>query len=164
MHESHWRSVADNIGYEFEIETEVRYVIEPGNMDDFTWVNHFVDTYDKAGRVRVRIKNGEPRLSIKVPLFTRDTDIAKTCIRIEFKPKNGAQKKDLLHIRDLIVSEAGAQISEKWGAPITLSDGKEAWINRDTKGNWWIEFDADDKFVPPDTIRVIGTQKSTILT
>lgn len=150
------------IGYEFEVESEIRYVIAPGRIEDYEWVNYVTDTYDQSGRARIRIKNGKPRLSIKVPLFTRDTAAAKTCLRLEFKPKNGKQERDLLGIRDLILEESGVQTSEKWGAPLMMKNGVKTWINRDSANNWWIEIDKGVEFAPPDSIRVLGTSKSSV--
>jgi len=150
---------AGYIGYEFEVETETRYAIEPGNMSDYRWVNHVVDTYDKTGRIRIRVKNGEPRLSIKVPLFTRDTETSKTCLRLEFKTTNESQKQSLFCIRELILQEDGTQIVEKWGAEITMTTGEGAWINRNDKGEWWIEIDSGCSFCPPENINVLGIGK-----
>ena len=150
------------IGYEFEVESEIRYVISPGRTEDYQWVNHIIDTYDQSGRARIRIKNGKLRLSLKVPLFTKDTATTKTCLRLEFKPSNEKQEKDLMGIRELILKEAGAQTSEKWGAPLTMKNGAKTWINRDGNNNWWIEIDEGVEFAPPDSIKVLGTSKSSV--
>lgn len=152
------------IEYEFEIESESRYVIEPGNVDDYKWVNHVTDTYDQSGRARIRIKNGKPRLSLKVPLFTRDTAISKTCLRLEFKPTDEHQEEDLVRIQELILKEAGAQTSEKWGAQIMMQNGNKVWINRDSKNNWWIEVDEGEEFNPPENIKVLRVEKSAVKT
>jgi len=116
------------IGYEFEIEKETRYVIQPENPDATTrekkWTDHVIDTYDESGRARIRIKNGQPRLSLKVPLYSRDTKNCKACIRLEFKPVTEQQKNDLLTIKDLILEEKGTQTSEKWGTQISTGEKK----------------------------------------
>jgi hypothetical protein len=150
---------AGNMAYDFEVETETRYSIKPGNLSDYEWVNHVVDTYEKSGRIRVRIKNGKPRLSIKVPLFTKDTATSKTCLRLEFKPTNNEQTQSIIFIRELILMEVGAQTSEKWGAEITMNNGKKAWINRNSKGSWWIEIDNEEEFCPSKDIIVLGLEK-----
>ncbi len=152
------------IGYEFEIETETRYIISPCKIEDYKWENHVTDTYDQSGRARIRIKNGKPRLSLKVPLFTKDTLTAKTCLRLEFKPDNEKQEMDLIGIKELILKEAGAQTSEKWGAALKMKNGLKTWINRDSNNNWWIELDEGVEFVPPENIEVLRTEKSTIKT
>lgn len=152
----------DMMEYEFEIETETRYIIEPGNIADYNWVNHVVDVYDQSGRARIRVKNGVPRLSIKVPLFSKDTETSKTCIRIEYKPITKEQEEELLQIRKLILAEKGAQMTEKFGAPLENKDGTKTWINRDTKGNWWVEADEGITLNLPETIKILGTQKSGI--
>ncbi|OGN00432.1 MAG: hypothetical protein A3B91_04270 [Candidatus Yanofskybacteria bacterium RIFCSPHIGHO2_02_FULL_41_29] len=152
------------IEYEFEIESESRYVIEPGNVENYDWKNHVVDTYDQSGRARVRIKNDKPRLSLKVPLFTKDTATSKTCLRLEFKPIDEQQEHDLMRIRELILKEAGAQISEKWGAPIMTKDGSKVYINRDSNNNWWIEVDEGVDFEPPEGVKVLRIEKSAVKT
>lgn len=152
------------IEYEFEVESESRYVIEPGVIENYDWKNHVIDTYDQSGRARIRIKNGKPRLSLKVPLFTRDTAISKTCLRLEFKPTDEQQEHDLLRIKELILKEAGAQTSEKWGAQIEIKNGKKVYINRDSNNNWWIEVDEGIDFEPPEDIKVLRIEKSKVKT
>lgn len=152
------------IEYEFEIESESRYVIEPGIIENYDWKNHVVDTYDQSGRARIRIKNDKPRLSLKVPLFTRDTATSKTCLRLEFKPTDEQQEHDLNRVRELILKEAGAQTSEKWGAQVVMQNGKKVWINRDSNNNWWIEVDEGVEFEPPEGVKVLRVEKSTVKT
>lgn len=154
----------NRIEYDFEIEKETRYVIEAQNSDSYNWENHVIDTYDESGRARVRVKNGSPRLSLKVPLFSKDTETSKACLRLEFKPINDLQSADLLKVRDLILEEAGAQTSEKWGARITMKNGKNVWINRNSDGKWWIEVDEISDFDPPEHIKVLSTEKSSVKT
>lgn len=150
------------IEYDFEIEKETRLVMEPGKIEDFNWINHVLDVYDKSGRARIRIKNGKPRFSVKVPLFSKDTDKMKTCIRIELKPRNRIQEEQLLQMRELILAEEGCQVSEKWGAPVENEDGTKIWINRDSAGNWWIEVDEGATLSLPETIKILGSQKSGV--
>src|SRR3989344_1512397 len=152
------------IEYEFEIESESRYVIEPGNVENYEWKNHVVDTYDQSGRARIRIKNGKIRLSLKVPLFTKDTATSKTCLRLEFKPTDEQQEHDLNRVRELILKEAGAQTSEKWGTPIMTKDGSKVYINRDSNNNWWIEVDEGVDFEPPEGVKVLRIEKSAVKT
>ncbi|MFA5987668.1 MAG: hypothetical protein WC797_03410 [Candidatus Paceibacterota bacterium] len=152
----------DMMEYEFEVERESRFAIEPSNITDYAWVNHIIDTYDASGRARIRIKNGVPRLSLKVPLLSQDTTTTKVCIRIEFKPVDKKQEEDLLKIRQLILAEKGSQTVEKFGAPITKSDGTKTWVNRDSNGNWWIEADEGVSLTLPDAIKIIGIMKSSI--
>lgn len=154
----------NRIEYDFEIEKETRYVIESQDPEKYNWENHVTDTYDESGRARVRIKNGSPRLSLKVPLFSKDTEISKACLRLEFKPINDSQSEDLLRVKELIMEEAGAQNSEKWGAKITMKNGKNVWINRNSGGKWWIEVDEIEDFDPPEDIKVISTEKSSVKT
>jgi hypothetical protein len=150
------------IEYEFELEREIRYLIEPLDDAEMKWVNHVLDTYDASGRCRIRVKNGEPRLSLKIPLFSQDTPTAKTCIRIELKPQTDEQKAELLRIRDLIAAEPGSQQAEKWGAPITTSSGVKVWVNRNGSGKWWVEVDEGIELLLPEGMKVIATEKSQI--
>lgn len=152
------------IGYEFELEEEQRIVIEAQNYPVTKWQNHVVDTYDQSGRCRIRVKNGKPRLSIKVPLLSRDTQRSKCCIRLEFKPNNEEQEKDLLKIRELILKEKGTQTAEKWGAPIILTNKEKVWINKDAKGNFWIETDEIEQIekLLPDGIAYLQHSMSNI--
>lgn len=150
------------LSYEFEVELETRYVVEPLRAEDYDWKNHFVDIYDRSGRARIRVKNGRARFSVKIPLFTRDTETMKACLRVELKPKSEEAERDLLWIRDIILREAGAQRIEKWGAEVRLPDGGTAWLNRDSLGNWWFEVDDGQDFRPPPDIRIIGYEKSGV--
>lgn len=150
------------IEYEFEIENETRYVIEPRNIEDFDWKNHVIDTYDQSGRARIRIKNEKPRLSLKVPLFSKDTETSKACLRLEFKPVDKQQEEDLNRVKELILEEEGAQVSEKWGAQIEMGNGEKVWINRDSNGRWWIEVDEGVDFNPPEGIKILRVEKSTV--
>jgi hypothetical protein len=112
----------------------------------------------------VRLKNGKPRISIKVPLLSRDTDRAKACIRLEFKPRTKEQEEDLLKIRDLILREPGTQVQEKWGVPLNLANGEKVWMNRNANGEYWIETDESWKIedLLPESITYLGHQKSKI--
>jgi hypothetical protein len=150
------------IQYEFELEEETRYLIDPLDANNYDWVNHVVDTYDQTGRCRIRLKNGEPRLSIKIPLFSKDIGSCKTCIRIEIKPQTDKQKVELLRILDLILAEQGARRYEKWGAPMKMSNGSKVWINKDSENRWWIEVDKGTELEIPDGVRIIGTEKSGV--
>jgi hypothetical protein len=159
----------DLIEYEFELENEQRIMVDPekfpGNgWTEKMWQNTVVDTYDQSGRCRIRIKNGEPRLSIKVPLLSKDSDRSKCCIRLEFKPINDSQKKILLKTRDLITEEDGTTIHVKKGAPLQLNNGEKVWINRDEKGNHWIETDESTKIEDylPEGITYLGHKRSMI--
>lgn len=111
------------IEYDFEIEEEQREKISPDNFKILKWENHVVDTYDQSGRCRVRVKNGEPRMSLKIPLLSKDTDESKCCIRLEFKPTKEEQKEDLFKIVELINQEEGTETHEKWGTPLKLVNG-----------------------------------------
>lgn len=162
--EVHPGKAKGTIGYEYEVERETRYIIKPQPLENYKWVNHVIDVYDQSGRARIRVKNGAPRLSLKVPLFTKDTENSKVCLRLEFKPLNKDQEADLQRIRQLIIEEAGAQVSEKWGAPLVMPNGQSIWINRDNKDNWWIEVDEGEDFVAPDGIEVMGVSKSSVKT
>lgn len=150
------------IEYEFELEREIRYLIEPLDEAGMKWMNHILDTYDASGRCRIRVKNGEPRLSLKIPLFSQDTPVAKTCIRIELKPQTDEQKAELLKIRDLISAEPGSQQAEKWGALVTTTNGVKVWVNRNGSGKWWVEVDEGVELRLPEGMKVIATEKSTI--
>lgn len=150
------------IGFEFEIERETRYLIAPRDPAAYSWINHVIDTYDKSGRCRIRLKKGAPRLSIKIPLFTLDTETSKTCLRLEFKPTCAEQERTLLDMRELILKEAGAQVSEKWGTRVCLENGTDAWLNRDALGNWWYEVDEGMLFMPAAGDVVIAIVKSLI--
>lgn len=150
------------IGYEFEIERETRYIIAPGNIVDYNWVNRIQDVYDTSGRARVRLKNGKPRFSVKVPLFSQDTEKSKVCIRIELKPQNEEQTEELNRMRGEIFNEPGSQVSEKWGAPIVGKNGVKIWINRDINNNWWIEVDEGFELSLPESLKILSVQKSTV--
>jgi|GEM_PF-1392742 len=153
------------IEYEFELEKEQRMAVSPDNDKvPAEWPNHVIDTYDQTGRCRIREKNGKPRLSIKVPLMSQDTADAKCCIRLEFKPVNESQKRDLLKIRELILQEEETKVFEKWGAQITLSNGEKVWINRDENDHYWIETDEskDIRGLLPKGINYLQHYKSKI--
>lgn len=158
-----WIKYLENkMEFDFEIERETRVVIEPDDDENYHWENHVIDTYDASGRARIRLKNGSPRFSIKVPLFSKDTAKSKACLRMEFKPINDNQKELLRKIRDLILEEEGAQIIEKWGAKIKINDAEHIWINRDNQNRWWIEVDEIEEFIPPQHIKVIRFEKSSV--
>mgnify|MGYP001574151426 FL=1 len=154
---------AGTIPYEFEIEAETRYIIEPEPVEKYRWTNHCRDTYDASGRARVRIKNGKPRLSVKVPLFSMDTAECKVCLRLEFKPENPGQEADILWLRDIIIAEAGAQTIEKWGTRLAAPDGGRVWLNRNSLGKWWFEVDKGVVFTPPAGIKVVAIEKSDVI-
>ncbi|MBI2637510.1 MAG: hypothetical protein HYW88_01290, partial [Candidatus Sungbacteria bacterium] len=155
----------EGIGYEFELEKEQRIMVSPDEYEIKNWKNHVVDVYDQSGRCRIREKNGEPRLSIKVPLISKDGDRHKLCIRLEFQPKTKKQTEELLKARELILQEAHTEIREKWGTPISLSDGKKHWINKDDKGNYWIETDEETHIeeLLPEGIVYLGHSKSQVV-
>lgn len=152
------------IGYEFEVEKEQRIMVDASQFDVPKWVNHIVDTYDPSGRCRIRIKNGKPRLSLKVPLLSQDTETAKCCIRLEFKPRTNHQERELLKIQELISAEPETKKHEKWGAPLALTNGEEVWLNKDDEGNYWIETDEsyDIESLLPEKISYLGHTKSAI--
>ena len=154
----------EGIGYEFELEKEQRIMVSPEDYEIKNWKNHVIDVYDQSGRCRIREKNGEPRLSIKVPLLSKDGDRHKFCIRLEFKPKTKKQTEELLKARELILQEAKIEIREKWGTPIPLSDGKKHWINKDDRGDYWIETDEETHIedLLPEGIVYLGHSKSQI--
>ncbi|MFH0892582.1 MAG: hypothetical protein V1867_07475 [Candidatus Falkowbacteria bacterium] len=154
----------DLIRYEFELEQEQRIMIDPGGYTIEKWVNHVIDVYDPSGRCRIRLKNGRPRLSIKVPLLSRDTARTKCCIRLEFKPETKEQEEDLLKIRDLILTEPGTQTAEKWGTPISLNNGEKVWVNKDIGGNYWIETDESARIeeLLPEGVNYLKHAKSGI--
>ncbi|MBI4457737.1 hypothetical protein HY633_02125 [Candidatus Uhrbacteria bacterium] len=156
------RVLKGTIPYEIELERETRYLVTPGNAYAYAWTNHVIDTYDASGRVRVRIKNGRPRLSFKVPLLSLDTDTSKSCLRLEFKPCNWRQERHILLIRDVILAEAKAQTMEKWGARMRLASGKEVWLNRNAAGKWWFEVDDDFAFAAPPGFEITGVEKSDV--
>ncbi|MEK9152441.1 MAG: hypothetical protein AAB692_03685 [Patescibacteria group bacterium] len=152
------------IGYEFELEEEQRIYVKPETFSVAEWKNYIVDTYDQTSRCRIRNKNGELRLSLKVPLFSRDTERAKVCIRLEFKPRTPLQEKDLERIQELILSEPGTEVHEKWGTPIELKDGHRVYINKDDRGNHWIETDESMTIenLLPEGLTYLGHKKSNI--
>ncbi len=152
------------IGYEFEVEKEQRKMVDATNFQVLKWQNHVIDTYDQSGRCRIRLKNNEPRLSLKIPLLSQDTDDAKCCIRLEFKPSTKEQAEELLKIKELIMEEEGVQTHEKWGTPINLTNGDKVWINKDDQGKYWIETDEDYdvKDLLPEGIAYLGNSKSKI--
>ncbi|MFQ5662097.1 MAG: hypothetical protein ACE5F2_02500 [Candidatus Paceibacteria bacterium] len=154
----------DLIEYEFELEEEQRKKVKPEDYEIEEWQNHVIDTYDQSGRCRIRDKNGKLRLSLKVPLFSRDTEHTKCCIRLEFKPVTEQQEKTLNTVRELIKEEPATIIHEKWGTPLKLTNGEKIWINKDQEGNYWVETDEDYdlKEVLPKGIKYLGTEKSKI--
>jgi hypothetical protein len=81
---------------------------------------------------------------------------------MEFKPITKKQEEDLFAVRQMILAEEGAQTSEKFGAPLEGKDGTKTWINRDSEGNWWIEVDEGATFSLPDTLKVLGIDKSAV--
>jgi len=163
------------IEYEFEVEKEYRFIISPDSIlakypelsDEKKWQNHVIDTYDASGRCRIREKNGKPRLSLKVPLFSKDTERAKACLRMEFKPEDEAAENSLLKIRDLILAEKGTKQNEKFGQALVEPNGKKIWINKglnEITGLWeyWVEVDEAEDIEPFPEIKVIRSEKSKI--
>lgn len=153
------------IGYDFEIEQEQRVnvnISDSFNVEE--WTNFVEDTYDPSGRCRIRVKNNEPRLSLKIPLFSRDTERTKCCVRLEFKPVSEEQRQDLFNVRDLILKEQGMVSSKKWGTLIGLKNGEKTWVNKDDKGNHWIEIDKNIELenILPEGISYLGHSKSKI--
>ncbi|KKS38530.1 MAG: hypothetical protein A3G49_06495 [Candidatus Sungbacteria bacterium RIFCSPLOWO2_12_FULL_41_11] len=151
-------------GFEFEVEEEQRILVSPENIEIKEWKNHIIDVYDQSGRCRIRVKNGEPRLSLKVPLLSRDTERAKCCVRIEIKPRTKGKAAIFEKMRELILHEPGTEVHEKWGTPIKTRDGKKIWINKDDQGNYWIETDegVSVEELLPEGVRYIGHEKSKI--
>lgn len=150
--------------YEFELEKEQRINVNPENLEIKKWENHVTDTYDQSGRCRIREKNSQPRISIKVPLLSKDTERSKCCIRLEFKPLTEKQREDILKIRELILLEPGTETHEKWGTPLELTNGEGVWINKDDKGNHWIETDESEKIedLLPEGLTYLKHSKSKI--
>ena len=153
-----------DIGYEFELEEEQRIMVNPESFVIKEWKNHVVDVYDSSGRCRIRLKNGEPRMSLKVPLMSRDTAKSKCCVRMEFKPRKKRQREDLLTIVELIAQEPNTQIHEKWGTPLKLNNGEKVWINKNDRGEYWIETDIAENIedLLPEGIIFLGHRKSSI--
>lgn len=152
------------IEYEFELEKEQRIKVDAVNFQVLKWENHIIDTYDQSGRCRIRLKNNEPRLSLKVPLLTQDTEKAKCCIRIENKALTKKQAEEFLKIKELIESEPETKVHEKWGTPLKLNDGEKVWLNKDDQNKYWIEIDGerDIKDLLPEGITYLGHTKSKI--
>ncbi len=146
--------------YEFELEHETRLKCEP--FEPKKWDTHIIDVYDKSGRCRIRVKNGKPRLSLKVPLLSKDLEHAKCCLRLEFKPLSEKDEKMLFQIRNFLLEEEGTQIHEKWGKLLIAPDKTKVWLNKDNKGNYWIEVDKTKDIVLPPEIKVTGYEKSKV--
>lgn len=152
LHSQHWAPT--HIEYEYELENERRVLVTLENYAVGHWKNHVLDTYDTTGRFRVRLKNNEPRLTLKIPLFTPLTEIGKLCIRLEFKPHTDTQRQEILKIRELLINEVGSQSYEKFGTPIQLTNGQSTWLNWSPQHNeYWIDIDTQNSanlaFLPP---------------
>lgn len=161
--------------YEFELEKEFRKIISPESIlskyptlkDEKNWDNHIIDTYDASGRARIRIKNNAPRLSLKVPLFSKDEGDAKVCVRIEFKPDKKEGEEALLKIRDLILEEKGTKTVEKYGHPLIAPNGIKIWVNKGLnektqETEFWVEVDAVEDLMPFPEIEILRSEKSKI--
>jgi len=148
---------------EFELERESRVYIQPAENLSIDFTNYIIDTYDKSERFRIRNKNGELRYSIKVPLFSRDEECVKSCIRIEFKPQTPVGKEMLEKVLEKLEKEKEKFKREKWGGKYR-ENGADYWINKNEKGEWWIEFDLkeDEKFsfsMVPEKFKIIKKEK-----
>jgi len=165
------------IKYEFELEREFRYIVSPEEVlsrhpflqEDKNWENHVIDTYDESGRSRIRVKNDKPRLSLKVPLFSKDGNEkgAKVCFRMEFKPDDKDSEDALFKIRDLILEEEKTRTTEKHGHPLVSTDGKKIWLNKGTdeatgKTEYWVETDEAEDIKPFPELHVLRSEKSKI--
>jgi hypothetical protein len=136
---------------EWEDEREYRRYIE--RIDDklCDWVNEFVDYYDAAKRVRIRVKNKTPRISIKVPVYHEDRMVdgvkVKYCMRIEAKPEEQSPLSKLLNeIRDNLMESGEADPLKKEGG--RLVDGNTTmWVNKGNSGpdkdRYWYEEDIE---------------------
>lgn len=134
--------------FEYELEKERRIVVsvDQGVLESSdNWENRFTDTYDQSGRFRIREKNGQLRMSVKIPLFYDIDPIVKHCLRIEVKPGNSAQENELMNIRELLRRELGTQEFKKYGKKITLTNGNRVWINTNDNNEYWIESDTEDQ-------------------
>lgn len=136
---------ANQLTYELEIEREHRILVRPTTrLDCSSWDNHFVDTYDSSGRFRVRVKNGQPRLTIKLPLLSHVmSPDEKMCIRLELKPTTQDQVIEILQLQQVISQELGSRVLQKKGTKIELKNGQEVWLNTNRR-QFWIEYDGDE--------------------
>jgi hypothetical protein len=148
---------------ELEIENEARIYIKPIEFDSNRPINNITDTYALDGRFRLREKNGSLRYSIKVPLFKKDTEKTKACIRLEWKP-NEEKEYILREIRDKITALEGTRTLKKHGQKLLSPNTTEnLWINKNDQGKYWLEFDTVDKIpVLPREVRPINYQKSEL--
>lgn len=148
---------------ELEIENEARIYVEPLELDPNKPINKITDTYALDGRFRLREKNRAMRYSIKVPLFNRDTDKTKACIRLEWKPDEKGESI-LRQLRDRISTLEGTRTLRKQGQklPYILETG-DLWINTNEGGKYWLEFDTVEGIPTlPAEIRPLSYQKSEL--
>ncbi len=158
----------DLIGFEFEIEREQRIVVVVTQPERFSFTTECLDIYDTSGRVRIRVKNGIPRMGIKIPML-KDQPFpgVKECLRIELKPKNPQQMIELLTIASQMVGNSNTQVLKKRATPITLTNGAPAWLNHGESGEYWIESDMGEEprsltELLPEGITFVSYEKSKV--
>lgn len=134
----------DHVVFELELEKERRIIVrvDEGLFEDpQEWENHFVDTYDQSGRLRIREKNHKLRMSVKIPLFHEIDPLMRHCLRIDIKPFSSETEQQLVEARELLRLETGTQEFRKHGKRIALKSGFEVWLNVSDEGEYWIEGD-----------------------
>ena len=128
------------IDIRLEEEQTVRIAVKR-KPTEFLWTDYIEDVYENSGLVRIRSKNGEIRLNIKIPLYDQDTPRTKVCWRIDIKARNAKQIALFQQMRRDFFSEDNSKLFHKYGTRISMTDGKVFWLDRDDNGNYWIDID-----------------------
>ena len=127
---------------ELEVEQEQRLMVRVDETHRLSEATSLIeDLYDPSGTVRIRVKNGIPRIGIKIPMREMNTFRAKCCLRIEIKPNNEQQIEQMRQVYNLLKSQERTQSRNKEARKINLNDGTECWLNKNGSGEYWIELD-----------------------
>lgn len=150
---------------DFEIEEEQRIFVDTQDLPPPTWEKDVEDIYDPSGTFRIRLKNGQPRVSIKIPIPERNTYRTKCCLRIEIVPADEQQRQFLLSLRAELLKDGCFKVMHKKATQIQLLDGRTVWLNKNEAGKCWIEVDGGDYEIEhflPEGITYLGHGKSII--
>ena len=128
---------------EIELEEEQRILVQPVDPSKYEgkWVDDIRDVYDGSDTIRIREKNGKLRLSIKIPLFSYDTEKTKCCIRIEIKPNTKEQEDCIFQVGNDLIQQETTKIRHKIGTPVYLTNGQKVWLDKNDQDDYWIEID-----------------------
>lgn len=131
---------------ENEKEEEQKAQVQPIDPSAFEseWENDFKDVYDETDTIRVRLKNGKLRMTVKIPQYDLDTKNSKVCLRFEIKTRTKEQADVVAQLNKYMESNGTSKTSYKQGKRITLTNGDPAWLNRSNLEDFFIEVDGRD--------------------